>query len=61
MSNSLDRDQVRHFIKPDQGPYRLQRLSADDTSGFRKVNYIGQMNAFITPLYHFTHTFHRDK
>ena len=31
MSNSLDLDQVRHFVGPDLGPNCLQRLSADDT------------------------------
>ena len=56
VSKSLDRDQVGHFIESDLGPKRLQRLSADDSSGFRKVNYIGQMKAFITPLYHFMRT-----
>ena len=32
VSNSLDPDQVRHFVGPDLGPNCLQRLSADDTS-----------------------------
>ena len=31
MSNSLDPDQARHFVGPDLGPSRLQRLSADNT------------------------------
>ena len=31
MSNSLDLDQARHFVRPDLGPNCLQRLSADDT------------------------------
>ena len=31
MSNSLDPDQARHFVGPDLGPNRLQRLSEDDT------------------------------
>ena len=56
VSNSLDQDQVGHFIESDLGPKRLQRLSADDSSGFRKVNYVGQMKVFITPLYHFMRT-----
>ena len=30
MSNSLDPDQARHFVRPDLGPNCLQRLSADD-------------------------------
>ena len=29
VSNSLDRDQARHFVGPDLGPNCLQRLSAD--------------------------------
>ena len=29
MSNSLDPDQARHFVRPDLGPNCLQRLSAD--------------------------------
>ena len=32
MSNSLDPDQARHFVGPDLGPNRLQRLSADGAS-----------------------------
>ena len=31
VSNSLDRDQARHYVGPDLDPYCLQRLSADDT------------------------------
>ena len=31
MSNSLDRDQARHFVGPDLGPNCLRKLSADDT------------------------------
>ena len=30
MSNSLDPDQARHFVRPDLGPNCLQRLSADN-------------------------------
>ena len=30
MLNSLDTDQVRHFVCPNLGPNCLQRLSADD-------------------------------
>ena len=29
VSNSLDPDQARHFVRPDLGPNCLQRLSAD--------------------------------
>ena len=33
MSNSLDLDQVQHFVGPDlQGPDCLEKLSPDDTS-----------------------------
>ena len=38
MSNSLDLGQARHFVGPDLGQNCLQKLSADDTSGYR-VNY----------------------
>ena len=31
VSNSLDPDQVRHFVEPDLGPNCLLWLSADDT------------------------------
>ena len=31
-SNSLDPDQVRHFVVPDLGPNCFQKLSADGTS-----------------------------
>ena len=31
MSNSLDPDQARHFVRPDLGPNCLQRLLADDS------------------------------
>ena len=31
MSNSLDFDQVRQFVRPGLGPDRLQRLSEDGT------------------------------
>ena len=37
MSNSLDPDQVRHFVGPDLGQNSLESLSADDTSR-QKVN-----------------------
>ena len=32
MSNSLDRDQARQYVRPDLNPNCLQKLSADDTS-----------------------------
>ena len=31
VSNRLDSDQARRFVRPDLGPICLQRLSADDT------------------------------
>ena len=31
VSNRLDPDQAQRFVRPDLGPDRLQRLSADDT------------------------------
>ena len=35
LSNSLDPDQVRHFVWPDLCPNCLQMLPADDTSRLR--------------------------
>ena len=35
VSNSLDPDQVLHFVRPALGPNWLQRLSADDTGKSR--------------------------
>ena len=32
VSNSLDQDQARRFVRPDLDPNCLQRLSADDKS-----------------------------
>ena len=32
VSNSLDQDQVRHFVGPDLGPNCLQKVSAEGTS-----------------------------
>ena len=32
LSNILDPDQARHFVRPDLGPNCLQRLSADNAS-----------------------------
>ena len=32
VSNSLDSDQARHFVRPDLDPNCLKRLSADDIS-----------------------------
>ena len=37
MSNSLDPDQARRFVRPDLGPNCLPRLSADGT-GRQRVN-----------------------
>ena len=41
MSNSLDPDQPRHFVRPDLDPSCLQRLSADNTSRQVEVVDIG--------------------
>ena len=38
VSNSLDPDQVQHFVGSDLGSNCLQRLSADDKSG-QRVRY----------------------
>ena len=35
MSNNLDPDQARHFVRPDLGPNCLLKLSADEAS--RKI------------------------
>ena len=35
VSNSLDPDQVQHFVGPDLGPNCLQKLSADVTSSLQ--------------------------
>ena len=48
MSDSLEQDYAKHFVRPDLGPNCLQRLAADDTSRhrvnvdvvFRKLNYV---------------------
>ena len=32
MSNSLDQNQIGHFVRPDMGPNCLQRLPADNTT-----------------------------
>ena len=32
MSNSLDQDHLRSFVRPDLGPNCLQRLSSDEAS-----------------------------
>ena len=36
VSNSLDPDQIKHFVGPDQGPNCLQSLSADNTGSWYK-------------------------
>ena len=38
VSNSLDPDQARHFVRPDLGPNCLQTLSADD----QKMTLVGK-------------------
>ena len=49
MVNRLDPDQARHIVRPDLGPTRLQRLSADDTSRQRVELKIKSYNLFIRP------------
>ena len=60
MSNSLDPDQARHFVRLDLSPNCLQRLSADDTCKerveigvvFRKVNsFINLQFCCLLPCY----------
>ena len=41
VSNSFDLDQARHFVRPDQSPKCLQRLSAEDN--------ITQRGIFVFP------------
>ena len=45
MSNSLDPDQARHFVRPDLDPNCLRRLSADDkvTQARKKLNLIERL------------------
>ena len=40
VSNSLDPDRARHFVRSDLGPNCLQMLSADDTRRQRVNTYI---------------------
>ena len=44
MSNELDLDHVRHFVRPDLDPNWLQKLSADDT-----IELTPTWNASILP------------
>ena len=44
MPNSLDTDQVRHFVGPEVGPNCLQRLSADNTSRQRDNLQVEERN-----------------
>ena len=47
MSNSLDPDQARRFVRPDLGPNYLPRLSADDTDRQRIKGSARQSMAFF--------------
>ena len=47
VSNSLDPDQTRHFIRPDLGPNCLQRLSADNKSCPWRAKSLIQNNLLI--------------
>ena len=46
VSNSLDPDQTRPFVRPDLGPNCLQRLSADDISR-QRVKVVNSNNKGI--------------
>ena len=46
MSNSLDPDQARQYVRPDQGPNCLPRLSADNT-GRQRVKQVMKGIKFI--------------
>ena len=50
MSNSLDQDQARHFVRPDLGSNCLQMLLADDTSRHSGVVF-GKMNYYTWHSY----------
>ena len=39
VSNSLDPDQARHFVRPDLGSNSLQKLSANGTYRGQRVKY----------------------
>ena len=45
MSNILDPDQARQFVKPDLGPNCLPSLSADDTAAGRQ-----RVKMYLLPL-----------
>ena len=48
MSNLLDPDQARHYVRPDLDPKCLQRLSADDTRRQKvKVNQFYLPKSFL--------------
>ena len=44
MSNSLDPDQVQHFVGPDLGPICFQRFSADSKSHHLRVKSLLSLN-----------------
>ena len=51
MSNSLNADQVRHFVEPDLGPNCLHRLSTDNTSRQSygdSINYTATDKKFVS-------------
>ena len=55
VSNSLDPDQARHFVRPDLGPNCLQRLSADDKlchyqKEGERINMLTLVGHFISSL-----------
>ena len=54
MSNSLDPDQARRFVRPDLGPNCLQGLSADDKSPLvgKELKYINHYPGKATVMKH---------
>ena len=57
MSNSLDPDQARHYVRPDLGASCLQfflRLSADDTSRKRVKHFAVETSDYFVCLFDFT-------
>ena len=52
MSNSLDPDQARQFVRPDLGPNCLPKLLADDTGRQRvkPIPMLGNFTHFLTRI-----------
>ena len=58
MSNSLDPEQVKHFVGPGLGPNCLERLSADNTRIYRKryVKSHDPINPLLSFVPHVVHS-----